>query len=269
MDDARHGAQWEVYALRYGRAHAYPLSDLVEGEDPEQSHPVSCYFWLLRRGERALLVDTGFTDRRLRERLCLDEVADPVDLLARVGVTPEQVSDIVLTHGHADHTGGLKGFPRARVWMRAAEFAWIRAVLAPLRDLRFNVSLSDYETLLRLALDSRLTLLGNGEEPLVPGVLLVPRGGHTPGSQWVAVRSARGPVILAGDSAYLFRNVEELRPVGAAVSPAENLVALQAMRRMAGERGVVIPGHDPLVATLYPEVAPDVFRLDAPPQLPA
>jgi len=264
MNDVRHGTHWEVYALRYGQASAYPLSDLLEGEDPEQGHPVSCYAWLLRRGEQALLVDTGLTSERLARRLCLEGITDLVELLAGVGVTPEQISHIVLTHGHADHTGGLAAFSRARVWLRAAEFAWIRAVLAPMRDLRFNVSLADYEVLLRLALDGRLTLLGNGEEPLVPGVLLLPRGGHTPGSQWVAIRTATGPLVLAGDSAYLYRNIEEKRAVGAAVSRAENLAAIEAMRRMVDGRGRIIPGHDPLVAELYPEVAPGVFRLDGP-----
>lgn len=252
---------WEVHALRYGRAMAYPLADLVSGEDPEASQPVDWFCWLLRRGRQCVLVDTAFRSPHLARRWCVEPLLDVRMLLSSLGVWPEQVSDVVLTHGHADHTGGLALFPRARIWLRAAEFAWVRAAMGPLRDLRWGVSLPDYEAMLVAAADGRMTLLGTRDEPLQPGVVLHLAGGHTPGSQWVEVQTESGPLVLASDNAYIYRNIEELQPVGACISRAQNEAALRDMLR-AAPRSRIVPGHDPLVASRFPEVAPDIFRLD-------
>ncbi|MBM4320927.1 MAG: N-acyl homoserine lactonase family protein [Deltaproteobacteria bacterium] len=254
------GVAWEVYALRYGRSAAFPLADLVAEEDAEAHQAVDWYCWALRRGGSCVLVDTGFSSRRLAQRWCIEPLLDPVGLLVHLGVLPEQVSDVVLTHGHADHTGGLGSYPRARIWLRAVEFAWIRAAMEPLRDLRWGVSLVDYETMLDAAAAGRMTLLGNHEEPLLPGVLLHPGGGHTPGSQWVQVETEGGPLVIASDNAYLFRNIEELRPIGACTSRSQNLAALRTMRIVA-DQDRIVPGHDPLVAERFPQVAEGVFRL--------
>jgi len=81
------------------------------------------------------------------------------------------------------------------------------------------------------------------------------------------VSTAVGTLVLASDNAYLMRNVAELQPVGSCVSRAQNEAALLRMRRSVSDLRRVIPGHDPQVAELFPEIARGVYRLDVP--LPA
>ena len=263
----RDGVTWEVYALQYGRSKSYPLADMVAGEEPGVMHPMGWFCWVLRRGRHAVIVDTGFHADHLLRRWCVTPVAQVQELLAELNIDPREVGDVVLTHGHADHTGNLALFSRARIWMREAEFMYVLSAMGPLRDLRWGVSLADYESMLIAANEDRLILLGNNQEPVLPGVLLCPGGGHTPGSQWVEVSTAVGTLVLASDNAYLMRNVAELQPVGSCVSRAQNEAALLRMRRSVSDLRRVIPGHDPQVAELFPESARGVYRLDVP--LPA
>ena len=65
------GVLWEVYALRYGRSPAYPMTDLVAGTQADQLAAVDWYFWLLRRGRCAVVVDTG-VHRKDDGKLCGD-----------------------------------------------------------------------------------------------------------------------------------------------------------------------------------------------------
>ena len=79
--------------------------------------------WLLRCGAEVILVDAGYD---------ADEAAargrpirlDPVAALAPFGISPEDVSDIIVTHLHYDDAGGLHLFPNARLHLQAAEMAY-------------------------------------------------------------------------------------------------------------------------------------------------
>jgi glyoxylase-like metal-dependent hydrolase (beta-lactamase superfamily II) len=60
---------------------------------------------LVRDGDRMIVVDPGMAARR-------DDILDP---LRRLGMTPEQVTDVVLSHHHPDHTINVALFPNAAV----------------------------------------------------------------------------------------------------------------------------------------------------------
>ncbi|MGZ4279213.1 MAG: MBL fold metallo-hydrolase, partial [Solirubrobacteraceae bacterium] len=93
---------WSVLAVRYGtlettRSEAYYRYQAY-GE-PDGPQVLDYYFWIVRRGDETLLVDTGFDPDvgRRRGRTCLIE---PADAMAALGVGPETVSRVVLTHLH-------------------------------------------------------------------------------------------------------------------------------------------------------------------------
>src|SRR4051794_9420548 len=108
---------WSVLAVRYGtlettRSEAYyRYQSYGEADGPQV---LDYYFWILRRGDETILVDTGFDPDvgRGRGRTCLIE---PAQAMAALRVGPETVSRVVLTHLHYDHTGNLDLFPDAEL----------------------------------------------------------------------------------------------------------------------------------------------------------
>src|SRR3569623_2179198 len=90
----------------------------------------SCY--LIKHGDQYLLWDTGMPVALLGHPdvnpvMTVTLHASLVDQLARIGVRPEQVNMVGISHYHGDHTGQARDFPNARLLMRADEVAAMRA----------------------------------------------------------------------------------------------------------------------------------------------
>lgn len=157
--------------------------------------------WLIETGERRVLVDAG-SGPWLRERFpasgALDWGSD--DRAAdRAAIT-----DIIVTHLHADHIGGLVAngtclFPLAEIHIQAAEWAhWTDAALlssAP-EDRRPLIALIQS---LAAPLKDRLRL-HDGAADLGSGISLAPTPGHTPGHQIVHLSSGSQDLVLAADA---------------------------------------------------------------------
>ena len=114
---------WTVTAVRYAtlettRSDAYYRYQAY-GE-PDGPQRLDYFFWIVRRPDETILVDTGFDPDvgRRRGRTCLIE---PAVAMAQLGVSPDTVSRVVLTHLHYDHTGNLDLFPDAQLLVPARE----------------------------------------------------------------------------------------------------------------------------------------------------
>lgn len=143
-------------------------------------------------GDRIVLVDCGNGPDG-------DDFIPPGHLptsLAAAGVSPDDVTDVLLTHLHYDHTGwlvtdGRPTFANATVHCAAADLAWFsdpstRGLTARVTPVRFG-PLGD-----RLA-----TFTGDGT--IVPGVDAILAPGHTPGSTVFVISEDDRRVLLLGD----------------------------------------------------------------------
>ena len=79
--------------------------------------------WLLQGSDgRNVLVDAGFSPRDdLMTRWRPLDYVTPAEAVARVGVRPEDVTDVIVSHVHWDHFDGVDLFPNARVWIQREE----------------------------------------------------------------------------------------------------------------------------------------------------
>lgn len=222
-----------------------------------------------------LLLDTGYTERyRSATRRLPDALYGgllPADVhreetvvaqLDRLGIAPEDVRTVVLTHLHADHVCGLADLPRARVVLDVP--AWRRHTarrgLARLRR-GFLPALLPGDLPDRVLDVAGLPVAGDaGLAPLPPArdllgdgsVLVVPLPGHTDGHLGLLVRAHRADVLLVGDAAWTSRAVTD----GELPHPLARLVthdwrayratlhALGALGRRRPEL-VVVPSHCP------------------------
>lgn len=139
-----------------------------------------------------ILVDTGMT--RLHDAVAdMDPRLEP---LSAQGFDIQSVDAVINTHLHFDHCGGNHLFVDRPIYVQRVE----------LEDAR---SLEDYT--IREWVDAPGVTYSpvDGEMELVPGVRLVPAPGHTRGSQIVVVETDQRPIVIAGDTAVWFGELDE------------------------------------------------------------
>jgi glyoxylase-like metal-dependent hydrolase (beta-lactamase superfamily II) len=106
----------------------------------------------------------------------------------------------------------------------------------------------------------------NGEAEIAPGVSVHKVGGHSRGLQAVRVETANGPLVLASDAAHYYETYETRNPFPLVVDMEDMLKGYDLLTKLAGDRRLVIPGHDPQVRQKFPiafaNARPEVWRLD-------
>jgi len=154
---------------------------------------------LFRDAERVVLVDTGagdFFGPGYGGKL--------LESLASIHVSPNQVTDVLLTHAHDDHMGGLVHngqlvFPHAIVHLSAPDLAFF---MDRSNSAKAHYAMSYFDrayTALKPEEDAgKLVTFHSGEEVL-PGVEAVIHPGHTPGSTFYILRSHVQTIIFVGD----------------------------------------------------------------------
>jgi glyoxylase-like metal-dependent hydrolase (beta-lactamase superfamily II) len=242
---------YEVYSLCFARVPERRVHENFLRRDMHDGPmPMDFNLWILRNAHRTVLVDTGFGKRAADERRRpLD--FDPVDALSRLGIDPDAIEDIILTHLHFDHARNIERFGKARFHVQDSEvgFATGRCMCEP--HLRFPFDVEDVVTLVRHTFASRVVFHDGDATPL-PGISLHAVPGHTSGIQAVRVMTNRGPIVLASDASHFYANYLRRGPFSVTVDAIATLRSYDRLRQLAGSVERIIPGHDPRVRALYP-----------------
>lgn len=252
--------RYEVYAVRYGTLERFPVAALVTGADTSRRADIALMVWLARLpGGRNVLVDAGFYRDKFVRRWRPTQYERPPAALARFGLRPEDVSDIIISHVHWDHLDGVDLFPRARVWIQRAEYEYY--VDSAGRPRSPAIDTADAAMLAALARASRVELVAGDSVEILPGITVYTGGRHTYASQYATVRTVSGVVVLASDNAYLYENLEQRRPIAQTLDSLANLRAQERMRRLASTPALIVPGHDPAVFVRFPMPGGGVARI--------
>jgi glyoxylase-like metal-dependent hydrolase (beta-lactamase superfamily II) len=123
---------YEVLAIRYLtrqtiKSEVY-LNYHVYGE-PDAPVDMDYFCWVIRDDTRTVVVDTGFSAEGGALR-CRTLLADPVDVLTGLGIDAGTVPQVLVTHAHYDHIGGLPAYRRAEVIMAQREYDFWTGPLA-------------------------------------------------------------------------------------------------------------------------------------------
>ena len=167
--------------------------------------PLSTRCLLIEGDGRLVVVDAGIGDKvsgKFREIYGIDpEGPDLAGPLARAGYSPDDVTDVILTHLHFDHCGGmtrmdgdraLPVFRRAVHHVQAAHWDW--AVARPLRERASFL----YENFLPVEEDGLLNRL-HGDVEVLPGISVEAVNGHTEAQQLVHVDAGGEHLVFVAD----------------------------------------------------------------------
>ena len=220
---------------------------------------------VVRSGDRTILVDAGlgveFPD--------FPRAGQTVHRLEAAGIDPAAVTDVVLTHLHMDHVGGLltEGLkerlrPDLQVHLAAREAEFWEApdfshtaMPAPVPGTLRRVAsqfLDEYRGHLRPF---------ETEHEVVPGVLISRTGGHTPGHSIVRVESRGERLTFAGDAVFQVGFDNPGWQNGFEHDPEEaTRVRVRLLRELAATGEALVATHLPFPSVCHVATAGDVFR---------
>jgi glyoxylase-like metal-dependent hydrolase (beta-lactamase superfamily II) len=248
---------YQVYAVRYATLVGFPKQFLVLGADSTKLD-LAMMVWVAKGSGHTILVDAGFYRDEFMKQWKPTDYAKPSEAVARLGIKPEDVTDIIITHSHWDHADGADLFPKAKVWLQKTEYEFYRD---PANLKNSGVFPADMKMFAEIEQAGRLGLVAGDSQQVAPGVFVYTGGRHTKESQFVSVPIAGGTVVLASDNMYLYENLDRHRPITATWDSVSNLAAQDRMKRLASTPRLIVPGHDVLVFKRFPPAGPDIVAI--------
>jgi len=160
---------------------------------------------LVKSRNENILIDAGMGDalsEKHKKIYGIEKLSDLERKLSELDLTPEDIDLVILTHLHADHSGGVvkldesgrkaPRFPNARHIVQIKE--WNDAMSPDERT-----SATYFTENLKLLEDFNLLELIDGNDEVAKGIKVTPTGGHTPGHQAVLIEDGENKILCAGD----------------------------------------------------------------------
>ncbi len=255
-------SDWEVHAVKYADRNARTRADsFIFDDNHDAPHPMDYFMWVLRRDKQVILVDTGYDNAEAADRDRPIRM-DPADALAPLGLTPDDITTVIVTHLHYDHAGGLHLFPNATLHLQAAEMAYATGPCMCHDTLRMPFTAGHVCEAVKRLYSGKL-IFHDGEAEVADGVTVHCIGGHSRGLQCVRVRTVAGWLVLASDAAHYYENFVARKPFPIVVDLQDMLDGFDTLHRLASAPTLIVPGHDPLVRRYFPsDIADHITRLD-------
>ena len=244
---------YSIEAIRYADSPGDSVSELVMGAPKNEKLDTVYVIWLIRGGGRNILFDSGFHRPRWFKEWTIKNYIRPDEAVRLAGVKPETITDVVVSHAHWDHMGGIDLFPNATVWIQKEEFRYYTQDAWQPGGDHDGIDPDDAQELVHLNTLGRLHLIHGDDIEIFPGIRAYTGGRHTYASQYLRIEGSP-PFVLASDNVYLYRNLAERR-ASATFSEADypaNIANQERMFQLAGSPDRVIPGHDALQFLRFP-----------------
>ena len=165
-----------------------------EAFDEQIIYRSSLQNFLIDYGNEVVLIDTGFQNdapvppKRLGSPLYMGEkVADFMEAFTALGYTPDQVSKIVVSHKHPDHTGALQYFPNAKVYISPEDADAMKL---------------EGENIVRVSYKDGAYHNFPATEVVAPGLRIIEAKGHTLGNSIAILEDADMFYMFHGDVTY-------------------------------------------------------------------
>ena len=253
---------YEVYALAYGTYPDYPTASFVTGAGKERKTDAQMMIWLIKGPSgKNILVDAGCYHDRFVKDLGIKNFIKPSETLAKLGMKPEDITDVIISHMHWDHADGIDLFPNAKIWIQKDEYVYYTGAAWQSGGKSGGIDPDDVLTLVRFNTEHKVNLIDGDDIEIIDGITVYTGGRHTFQSQYVGVRTASGTIVIASDNMYLYENLQKHVPIAQTFDAESNLKAQDRMRQIASRLDLIVPGHDPEVFIKFPKPGNGVARI--------
>jgi glyoxylase-like metal-dependent hydrolase (beta-lactamase superfamily II) len=222
-EDKKPGVE-KLYILNCGEGVAGDISRWSPGVDEGKSKEFVDNCYLIKHTQGWFLWDTGITDAVAAMPNGLAP-SDPKAVtwkrpktlaaqLDEIGVKPDDIKQMAVSHTHPDHIGNVEMFPNAMLYVQKAEYEWPGADNKP-----------------RFKPEHPVTLLEGDRDVFGDGTLVIlSTPGHTPGHQSLLVRLPRtGEIVLTGDAVHFKSNWDNRRVPANNFNKEQTLASMQKL----------------------------------------
>ncbi|MBV8844606.1 MAG: N-acyl homoserine lactonase family protein [Bryobacterales bacterium] len=266
--------RYSIWVMEFAHVPQYHLSGLIYGAHNQGYRRLPYCYIVIKGQDRIAMVDAGYNHKAYGEVLAttygVRNWHPPREVLAEIGITPEDVSTVFITHAHFDHMGNIEDFPNATFYIQERELSkwvWAMSLERRFRWLMLGIDPGDIMRAVDLARQGRLVCVNGDKQDALPGIdLHAAFDTHTWASMYVTVRNSDGPNsantwVFAGDLAYTYENLRGMNPedpqyipVGLATGSQVNLIETsEAMVKAAGgDPHRVIPPHEDRLGSVFP-----------------
>ena len=173
----------ELFCLKYAETFL-PKSMIFDNDGDSVKLPITLAIYLIKTGDRNILVDAGCDTM---PGFIMKKRYSPAFVVRCADVSPDDITDVIITHSHHDHIEALSHFRNASVCITKNEFENGKFYIP--KDLKVN--------------------LFDGEFLLTPQIKIIEIGGHSKGSAIVEIKADDITHVLVGDECYTNANIDK------------------------------------------------------------
>lgn len=191
----------EIIPINYGKS-VLPESWIFQNGAENKVRPIIFVVYLMKTENRLILVDAGCETMPGFE---MTDFIGSIKALNNIGISPEVITDLMITHAHHDHIECAKYFKNAVIYIQKDEYEAGKGYLAE------NSNIRTFED----------------ELLICAGIKAVKIGGHSKGSSVVEITDGQKQYVIAGDECYVRECIEKQIPPGAPYDPEKSRAFLE------------------------------------------
>lgn len=177
-----------LYSLKYAESTLDEKYVFYNGQSGKNV-PISFCIYIIKKAAKSILVDAGCDTM---PGFVMKRYYSPAFVLRRLGVSAEDITDVIITHSHHDHIEGVKHFKNAVVHITEREYLIGKSYIS--EDISLNVFKDEYN--------------------IDPQIKIIEWGGHSAGSAIVEIKSRDVTHVIAGDECYVNDCITHKIPTG-------------------------------------------------------
>jgi glyoxylase-like metal-dependent hydrolase (beta-lactamase superfamily II) len=220
------------------------------------------FVWLIKGANgKKILIDAGYV--LSDSALSVDQIGykRPDVTLEKLKVKPEDITDIIISHPHWDHIGGIELFPNATVWMQKDDYDYFVGLAWQKNEVNMGLNKDDVKKIKNINEQGRLKLVKGDNVKILDGIRVFIGSRHTYESQYVQITTGSEKIIIASDNIWFYHNFDNLSSIPMTFDTTGYVNQMIRMKTLASDPKLVIPGHDAKVFKRFPKVADGVVRI--------